>query len=143
MVWAFLLNIPFAFGLLLSYLFSMPDVDGALGSPTGFPFIYVFRQAVKNTAGAAVLVVIILVLIVMITISSLASASRQTFAFARDNGLPFSSWLAAVSLFQAHGPNPRTYRGDLLTVCTGSSNTAYPGQLNCLYMPFFVSDVSH
>ncbi|KAF7595508.1 hypothetical protein BBP40_005844 [Aspergillus hancockii] len=96
MVWAFLLNIPFAFGLLLSYLFSMPDVEGALGSPTGFPFIYVLQQAVKNTAGAAVLVVIILILIVMITISSLASASRQTFAFARDNGLPFSSWLAAV-----------------------------------------------
>ena len=97
MIWAFLLNIPFAFGLLLTYLFCMPDVQSALDSPTGFPFIHVFRQAVDNTAGATILVVIVLVLIVMITISSLASASRQTFAFARDNGLPFSNWLGEVS----------------------------------------------
>ncbi|KAE8158134.1 amino acid permease-domain-containing protein [Aspergillus tamarii] len=97
MIWAFLLNIPFAFGLLLTYLFCMPDVQSALDSPTGFPFIHVFRQAVDNTAGATILVVIVLVLIVMITISSLASASRQTFAFARDNGLPFSNWLGEVN----------------------------------------------
>ncbi|UDD64839.1 hypothetical protein AFCA_012041 [Aspergillus flavus] len=97
MIWAFLLNIPFAFGLLLTYLFCMPDVQSALDSPTGFPFIHVFREAVNNTAGATILVVIVLVLIVMITISSLASASRQTFAFARDNGLPFSNWLGEVN----------------------------------------------
>ena len=97
MIWAFILNIPFAFGLLLSYLFSMPDVQASIDSPTGFPFIYVFHQALKNTAGSTVLVVVILVLLIMITISSLASASRQTFAFARDNGLPFSTWLGYVS----------------------------------------------
>ncbi|THC91345.1 hypothetical protein EYZ11_009183 [Aspergillus tanneri] len=96
MVSAFLLNIPFAFGLLLSLLFSMPDVQGALDSPTGFPFIFVFQQAFKDKAGSTVLVAVVLILLIMITISSLASASRQTFAFARDNGLPFSEWLAAV-----------------------------------------------
>ncbi|PLB44406.1 amino acid transporter [Aspergillus steynii IBT 23096] len=96
MIWAFILNIPFAFGLLLSYLFSMPDVQASIDSPTGFPFIYVFHQALKDTAGSTVLVVVILVLLIMITISSLASASRQTFAFARDNGLPFSTWLSSV-----------------------------------------------
>lgn len=33
----------------------------------------------------------------MITISALASSSRQLFAFARDDGPPFSRWLGAVS----------------------------------------------
>lgn len=38
----------------------------------------------------------ILLLLIMITISAMASTSRQTFAFARDNGLPFSPWLGRV-----------------------------------------------
>jgi len=33
----------------------------------------------------------------MITISTMAATARQTFAFARDDGLPFSRWLAYVS----------------------------------------------
>ncbi|RAQ73426.1 amino acid transporter [Aspergillus flavus] len=96
MVSAFLVNIPFAFGMVLAYLFSMPDVQDAIDSPTGLPFIYVFKEAVENQAGATILVVVILILIITITISCLASASRQTFAFARDNGLPFSAWLATI-----------------------------------------------
>jgi choline transport protein len=37
-----------------------------------------------------------MILLVMITISALASSSRQLFAFARDDGLPFSKWLGTV-----------------------------------------------
>ncbi|KAE8349947.1 amino acid transporter [Aspergillus coremiiformis] len=96
MVWAFVLNIPPTFAALLAYLFTMPDVQGALDSPTGYPFIHVFHNAVGHTTGAMIMVVIILLLMIMITISSLASASRQTFAFARDNGLPFASLIGAV-----------------------------------------------
>ncbi|GJN66050.1 hypothetical protein PLICBS_000066 [Purpureocillium lilacinum] len=96
MVWSFLLNVPFTFALILTYLFCIGDVEGALGSETGFPFIYVFQNATGTVGGATCLTTIVLVLLTMITISSLASTSRQTFAFARDNGLPFSSWLGAV-----------------------------------------------
>jgi hypothetical protein len=39
-----------------------------------------------------------MILLVMITISALASSSRQLFAFARDDGLPFSRWLGTVSV---------------------------------------------
>ncbi|KOC11929.1 amino acid transporter [Aspergillus flavus AF70] len=96
MILSFALNIPFGIGSVLTYLFIMPDVQDALDSPAGLPFIYVFSEATKNTTGASILVVAILLLFFMITISSTASASRQTFAFARDNGLPFSNWLGAV-----------------------------------------------
>ncbi|OAQ85066.1 amino acid transporter [Purpureocillium lilacinum] len=96
MVWSFLLNVPFTFALLLTYLFCIGDVTEALASRTGFPFIYVFENATGTVGGATGLTVVVLVLLTMITISSLASTSRQTFAFARDNGLPFSNWLGAV-----------------------------------------------
>jgi choline transport protein len=96
MVWSFLLNVPFTFGLLITYLFCIGNLEDAIASPTGFPFIYVFQNALGTIGGATALTTVVLILLIMITISSLASTSRQTFAFARDNGLPFSPWLAKV-----------------------------------------------
>lgn len=97
MVWSFVVNIPPTMGLLLTYLFCMPSVADALTDPSGYPFIYVFRQATNSHGGTIGLSVVILFLLLMITISSAASTSRQTFAFARDHGLPFSGWLGTVS----------------------------------------------
>ncbi|GAB7353911.1 hypothetical protein MBLNU459_g4257t1 [Dothideomycetes sp. NU459] len=96
MIWSFLLNVPFTFILLITYLFCIGDVTEALGSATGWPFIYVFQNALGSVGATTGLTVVVLVLLVMITISSLASTARQTFAFARDNGLPFSKWLGQV-----------------------------------------------
>lgn len=97
MVWSFILNVPFTFAMVISYLFCMVSVGDALEDPAGYPFIYVFRQATTSRSGTTGMTVVILFLLIMITISAMASTSRQTFAFARDNGLPFSSWLGAVS----------------------------------------------
>lgn len=97
MWWAFLVNIPWTFGLLISYLFCMPSVEDAVADPSGFPFIYVFSQATQSVGGTTGMTIVIELLIIMITISTMASTSRQTFAFARDHGLPFASWIGAVS----------------------------------------------
>ena len=97
MVWTFLLNVPFTFGLLLTYLFCIGNITDALSSPTGFPFMYVFQNATGSVGGATGMTIVVLLLLIMITISSMASTSRQTFAFARDNGLPFSRWIGHVS----------------------------------------------
>lgn len=107
MVWSFLLNVPFTFGLLLTYLFSIGNVQEALHDKTGFPFIYVFRESTGSVRGATGLTIVVLVLLIMVTISSLASTSRQTFAFARDNGLPFSKWLGSASPDLSSLPRPR------------------------------------
>ncbi|KJZ71925.1 hypothetical protein HIM_08681 [Hirsutella minnesotensis 3608] len=96
MVWSFLINLPFSFGLLLTFLFCIGDIQSAIGHSSGFPFIYVFEIATGSRSATTGLTIVVLALLVMITISSLASTSRQTFAFARDNGLPFSEWLGAV-----------------------------------------------
>lgn len=96
MVWSFLINVPFTFGLLIAYLFCIGNVEEALASKTGFPFMYVFQNATKSISATTGLTIVVLVLLTMITISALASTSRQTFAFARDKGLPFSNWLGTV-----------------------------------------------
>ena len=91
-----MLNAPLTFAIVVAYLFSIRNINDAISSPTGFPFIYVFNTEV-GVSKASGLATAVLLLVIMITISSLASTSQQTFAFARDNGLPFSKWLSQVS----------------------------------------------
>lgn len=80
---------------LTTYVFSIPSVDDALNDESDYPFIYVFKSAL-STAGVNGLTSIILILITAANISFNASTARQTFAFARDKGLPFSKWIGKV-----------------------------------------------
>lgn len=93
--WSYIGNGAMAIILLITYLFSIDSIENALDDPTGYPFIYVFKTAV-NTAGVNALTILVLILIIAANISFNASTARQTFAFARDNGLPFSKWLSKV-----------------------------------------------
>jgi amino acid transporter len=95
MFWAYVSNGILGFILIITYNFTMTDVDAALNDPTEYPFIWLFRQAV-STGGVNALTIIILILVIASNISFNASTSRQTFAFARDKGLPFSSWIGKV-----------------------------------------------
>jgi amino acid transporter len=93
--WSYVGNGVLAIVLVITYLFAMPSLEEALDHPSGFPFIYVFQGAV-STGGVNALTAVVLVLVIASNISFNASTSRQTFSFARDNGLPFSRWLSAV-----------------------------------------------
>ena len=93
--WGYVLNGLLGLGLMVAYLFALTSIPDALSHPTGFPFLYVFRNAV-SPGGTTGLTLLILILVTASNITYNASASRQTFSFARDNGLPFSSWLSTV-----------------------------------------------
>ncbi|KAL4805351.1 amino acid/polyamine transporter I [Aspergillus unguis] len=93
--WGYFTNGIMAIILLIAYLFSIPSVEDALSDETGFPFLYVFRNAV-STEGVNGLTAIILVPVIFSNIFFNASTSRQTFAFARDKGLPFAKWISRV-----------------------------------------------
>jgi choline transport protein len=95
MVWSFVLNGVLGLFFIITYLFCLPSVEDALNDPTTFPFLYVFRQAV-SIGGVNALTAVILILAIASNIAFNASTSRQTFAFARDNGLPFPKWVAHV-----------------------------------------------
>lgn len=98
MMWAFTVNALIGFVVLTSFLFAIPSVADTL-DPTinvsGYAFIYVLKQCSYN--GGIVLFVLILCVIVTGAIDANASTARQTFAFARDGGLPFGGWLSKVS----------------------------------------------
>ncbi|KAF7593016.1 hypothetical protein BBP40_012103 [Aspergillus hancockii] len=82
--------------LVITLLFAMPSLQTALEDPTHFPFIYVFKQAV-GTAGVNGLTAIILIPVIFSNILFNASTARQTYAFARDKGLPFARWICKVN----------------------------------------------
>ncbi|KAF2650111.1 amino acid transporter [Lophiostoma macrostomum CBS 122681] len=97
MLGSYLLNGALGLVFLITYMYMMTDVDAATGDSnlTGYPHIWVFSQAV-SPGGVIALNVIPTVLIFAGTLSFNLSTSRQTWAFARDKGLPFSSWLGTV-----------------------------------------------
>lgn len=96
MIWSYLLNGSLGFVMLVTYCFCLTDVDAAISSVSGFPYIYVFQTGTGSVGGAVGLTSIILILGLAGAISFFASASRQTFAFARDKGLPGYRWIGHV-----------------------------------------------
>ncbi|EAS36416.3 GABA permease [Coccidioides immitis RS] len=97
MVATALINGTLGFVILITYLFTMGDLDTVLHPPSGFSFISAFNNALGSAKGATALASLILVLEICSAISILATCSRQAFAFARDNALPFSSFFANVN----------------------------------------------
>ncbi|CAG8252025.1 unnamed protein product [Penicillium olsonii] len=81
--------------ILIGFLLALPSVPDALDDSTGFPFLYVFRQ-ILSTSGVNGLTAIILIPVIFSNILFNASTARQTYAFARDRGLPFTDWIAGV-----------------------------------------------
>lgn len=97
MIATVLINGPlgFAICIALSYCI-LPTLNDALASPTGYDYIEVFYAAVGK-AGTAGMTALLILLVWCATFGFLATASRQTWAFARDRGLPFSNYFAKVN----------------------------------------------
>jgi choline transport protein len=95
-LWSFFLNSLVGFIVLITFLFALPDLDAATTSASGYAFIYVFQQA--SYKGAIPLLVMMLLVLVTGSIDANASTSRQTFAFARDGGLPGKRFISNVTL---------------------------------------------
>lgn len=91
----FILNFCQIFLTTLTMAYHLPDVELALKDPTTYPAIWMLKQAMP-TPWVTVMLTLISVLLMVGNISYLAAVSRDLFAFARDEGLPFSKWLARV-----------------------------------------------
>lgn len=91
----YLLNGALGIVFLITYVFMITDLEAALNHDSGYPHIWVFMQAVPR-GGAVVLNIIPTILIFAGTLSFNLSTSRCTWAFARDEGLPFRNWLGKV-----------------------------------------------
>lgn len=96
MVGAVLLNGILGIATCIAIAFTTGDLAADLASPTGYDFIPMFFNATKSIAGSSVMTAILAALVICASFGFLATASRQTWAFARDRGLPLSSWIAHV-----------------------------------------------
>ncbi|KAJ6787680.1 hypothetical protein PWT90_08378 [Aphanocladium album] len=75
--------------------YHMPNVEEALKDPSTYPVVHILLKSMSLT-WTTVLLAVICLLLTLGNISYLAAVSRDLFAFARDDGLPFSGWLAKV-----------------------------------------------
>ena len=96
MVLGVLVNALLAFAFVLVLLFFMGDPVAALMTPTGYPVIEIYLQATGSITGATVLTCFIIVPAAVCQFSIFASVTRLVWAFARDKGLPFSSFFSVV-----------------------------------------------
>jgi len=79
-------------------LFCIQDLDAVLDPSTGLPFIELLVQT-TGVKGGTVLLALFIFNGIGQAISILTTGSRLTWGFARDGGLPFSTFLSRVSIY--------------------------------------------
>jgi amino acid transporter len=76
-------------------LFCIQDVNKVINSPTGLPFMQLVEDAVGLTGGAVLLALFIFNGLGQ-GVSVATTASRMTWGFARDGGIPWSAYFTRV-----------------------------------------------
>ena len=97
-MWAAGINGTMGFIMIITFCFCLGSVFDIIASPTGYPFIQVFFNVTQSNAGTCIMTAILIVNITSACISTVATVSRQTWSFARDKGLPFSSFISYVGV---------------------------------------------
>jgi amino acid transporter len=72
------------------------DVSAVLGTRLSQPWIQVLLNATESRTGTSIMAAVLCILLLFCAVNQITTSSRQLFAFARDKGLPFSSFLAHV-----------------------------------------------
>ncbi|KAF3398973.1 Choline transport protein [Talaromyces pinophilus] len=86
-----MLNGVMGFAILIATLFCIGNVQDALETRTGYPFMEIFYQGTNSIAGTCIMSTIIIIMGICAVTGVLATTSRQFWAFSRDRGVP--GWL--------------------------------------------------
>lgn len=95
-MFSLLLNGIMGLAMVIAMLFAATDIDKALASSTGYPYIEIFWQATNSRGGTAAMASLIIFLTISAVVGVIATTSRMFWAFARDRGLPFWRTLSKV-----------------------------------------------
>lgn len=95
-IYTILVNGPMAWTFGLLCLFSISDFSTVLATPTGYPLVEIIQQATQSRSGTTAIYSMILTITFGAMFADLASVSRLTWAFARDDGLPFSNYFKRI-----------------------------------------------
>ena len=80
----------------VTVIFCAGDLDAVLDNGSQQPFVTIFYNSTQSRVGTVLMLVPIMMCFMSSQISETATACRQIWAFARDNGLPFSHKLKQV-----------------------------------------------
>lgn len=94
MWWSYLLNVSMGITMLITMLFCIGDLNDAIDSPA--PYLNLFNNT-GSLGMATTLTVILFLLVFSGNVTALATTSRETWAFSRDQGFPFSKWISRVN----------------------------------------------
>lgn len=117
MISIYIVNFILIFPAILTICFHIPVVQDALDDPTLYPTIYVLRQSMSPVWMTVILVVIVCLLICS-NITYLAAVTRDMFAFARDESLHFSNWIAQVDA-KRKIPTNACIVTSIISICLG------------------------
>lgn len=78
-------------------LFALGDLGSLLDSKIGFPFMQLFLNVTGSQAGASLLALCITLIAMAANAAGTTSTSRTAWAFARDRGLPSSTFFSVVN----------------------------------------------
>ena len=82
--------------MIIAMLYGATDIDAAIASETGYPFIEIFYQATNSKGGVAAMTSLIVLMTLSAIVGVIAATSRMFWAFARDRALPFWPTLSKV-----------------------------------------------
>ena len=85
--------------MVITLCFTLGNVTDILKTPTKYPFIQVFFNATNNYPATNFMTSIVIIVFVSAVISEIATASRQLWSCARDEGFPFSSFFSKASVY--------------------------------------------
>ena len=98
MMIAFFISGAMAFGASVALLYGVGDLKTILSTKTNYPVIQIFYTATQSKPATTAIIVALMLTSLFSTFGLLASASRLTWALARDRGFPFSEYFQHVSL---------------------------------------------
>jgi hypothetical protein len=109
--------------MLLATLFCLGNVEDVITFP--FPFMAIFKGA-AGTAGGTAMSALVVIMLICALIAFVATASRMTWSFARDRGLPGWKRLSKVSssVF-SRGWNAETVTGQPKNKCAAGVYRSY------------------
>lgn len=84
------------FIFLVSVCFCIGDITEVADTSTLVPLIQIYYDSTQSNAGACVLASLIVIIDLGCANALLAEGARSLYAFARDNGLPFSRFISKV-----------------------------------------------
>lgn len=99
MWWSYILNFILSMVTVVTMLFTWGPVEDAIDAD--IPYLLLVTST--GNKGVALMILIVLFILIYIgNITLLATVSRETWAFARDRGFPFSDWITKVSSLHLH-----------------------------------------